>query len=75
MAVNKVIYGNRVIIDISGSTVTPETLGAGVIAFNAKGEMIVGTARLMPSGYTAFIDADGLTFIDADGNNFMVKEG
>lgn len=74
MAVNKVIYGNRVIIDISGSTVTPETLAAGVIAFNARGERIVGTAKIMPSAYTAFIDSNGLTFIDADGNNFMVKE-
>ena len=74
MAVNKVIYGNRVIIDISGSTVTPETLAEGVIAFNAKGERIVGTARIMPAGYTAFIDSDGLTFMDANGDNFMVKE-
>ena len=74
MAVNKVIYGNRVIIDISGSTVTPETLGAGVIAFNAKGERIVGTAKIAPATYTAFIDGNGLTFVDADGNNFMVKE-
>lgn len=74
MAVNKVIYGNRVIIDISGSTVTPETLGEGVIAFNAKGERIVGTARIMPAGYTALIDSDGLTFMDANGDNFMVKE-
>lgn len=74
MAVNKVIYGNRVIIDISGSTVTPETLAMGVIAYNARGERIVGTAKIMPPGYTAFIDNDGLTFVDADGNNFMVKE-
>ena len=52
MAVNKVIYGNRVIIDISGSTVTPETLGEGVIAFNAKGEMIEGTAGFSPGSLT-----------------------
>lgn len=74
MAVNKVIYGNKVIIDISSSTVTPETLAAGVIAFNAKGERIVGTAKIMPTGYVAFIDNNGLTLVDADGNNFTVKE-
>ncbi len=30
-------------VDISDSTVTPETLADGVIAYNAKGERIVGT--------------------------------
>ena len=43
MAVNKVVYGTTVIIDISDSTVTPETLAEGVVAYNAKGERIVGT--------------------------------
>lgn len=43
MAVNKVVYGSKVIIDISDSTVTPETLAEGVVAYNAKGERIVGT--------------------------------
>lgn len=45
MAVNKVVYGTTVLIDISDSTVTPETLAEGVIAYNAKGERIVGTHK------------------------------
>ena len=45
MAVNKVVYGTTVIIDISDSTVTPETLAEGVIAYNAIGERIVGTHK------------------------------
>ena len=45
MAVNKVVYEKRVLIDISDSTVTPETLAEGVIAYNAKGERIVGTHK------------------------------
>lgn len=45
MAVNKVVYGTTVIIDISDSTVTPESLAEGVIAYNAKGERIVGTHK------------------------------
>lgn len=45
MAVNKVVYGTTVIIDISDSTVTPETLAEGVVAYNAKGERIVGTHK------------------------------
>lgn len=45
MATNKVVYAGRVLIDISDSTVTPETLPEGVIAYNAKGERIVGTMK------------------------------
>lgn len=43
MAKNKVIFGNTVIMDITDSTVTPATLAAGVVAYNAAGERIVGT--------------------------------
>lgn len=46
MRVNKVQLANgETIIDISDSTVTPETLAEGVIAYNAKGERIVGTHK------------------------------
>lgn len=43
MAVNIVRFGNNTIMDISDSTVTPETLASGVVAYNAAGERIVGT--------------------------------
>ena len=55
MAVNKVVYGTTVIIDISDSTVTPATLAEGVIAYNAKGERIVGTYKT--TGGTARLGA------------------
>lgn len=49
MAVNKVVLntpeGEKVIIDLTAATVTPDTLGEGVIAFNAAGELIIGTAK------------------------------
>lgn len=50
MAVNKVVYGTKVLIDISDSTVTPESLAEGVIAYNAKGERIVGTHKCSGGG-------------------------
>ena len=53
MAVNKVVYGTTVLIDISDSTVTPETLAEGVIAYNAKGERIVGTHKCSGGGDNA----------------------
>ena len=49
MAVNKVEInrngGVEVLIDLTMLTVTPETLAEGVIAINAAGELIVGTAK------------------------------
>lgn len=43
MAVNKVVFGAVAIMDISDSTVTPETLGKGVTAYDKSGEKITGT--------------------------------
>lgn len=43
MAVNKVIYAGETLIDLTGVTVTPETLAEGATALDASGEPIVGT--------------------------------
>lgn len=44
MANNKVqLSDGTVLLDLTGDTVTPETLMAGVIAHNAAGEAISGT--------------------------------
>lgn len=43
MANNKVVFGNETIMDITDSTVTPETLKQGEIAYNSAGQRIVGT--------------------------------
>lgn len=47
MAVNKVVINRdgieEVLIDITGSTVVPETLAVGEIAYNKRGEEITGT--------------------------------
>lgn len=51
MAVNKVVIntpeGEKVIIDLTACTVTPEMIAEGVIAMNAAGEIIVGTAKVI----------------------------
>lgn len=44
MGVSKVVYGNQTLIDISGDTVTPETLMNGYTAHDASGAAIVGNA-------------------------------
>ncbi len=45
MAVNKVVFGAVSIMDISDSTVTPETLAEGKTAYQADGEKITGTMK------------------------------
>lgn len=47
MPVNKVVFGAVPIMDISDSTVTPETLAAGETAYDKAGNKITGT---MPKG-------------------------
>lgn len=43
MAVSKVIYDGNTLIDLTGDTVTAETLAQGVTAHAASGESITGT--------------------------------
>ena len=43
MAVNKVIYGGRTLVDLTADTVSAESLLNGVTAHNAAGELITGT--------------------------------
>ena len=43
MAINKVIYGNRVLLDLTTDTVTSSTLVQGATAHSADGSTITGT--------------------------------
>lgn len=43
MAINKVIYGTTVLVDLTEDTVTAATLAEGVTAHGADGEAITGT--------------------------------
>lgn len=43
MAINKVIYGGDVLIDLTGDTVTADKLAKGVTAHDASGATITGT--------------------------------
>ena len=43
MAVNKVIYGGNVLIDLTTDTVTADKLASGITAHDASGKIITGT--------------------------------
>lgn len=46
MAINKVIYGGNVLIDLTGDTITPDKLASGIKAHDASGAAITGTSTL-----------------------------
>lgn len=59
MAVNKVIYNNETLIDLTTDTVTADKLLKGYTAHNKKGEKIIGThEETLPTG-TKTITANG----------------
>ena len=43
MAINKVVYGDEVLLDLTEDTVTSETLGKGMTAHDKTGNLIIGT--------------------------------
>ena len=57
MAVSKVELGGETLIDISGDTVTPETLAEGATAHNSAGEEITGTMKNLSE-----VDASNVIF-------------
>lgn len=78
MGINKVIYNGQVLIDLTSSTVTPETLLEGVVAFNSSGDKIVGTYVI--STYTnqvpLSINADGTVYnVVGFKNGYRVRSG
>lgn len=42
MAINKIIYGDDLLLDLTGDTITPSDLAKGVTAHDKSGEPIVG---------------------------------
>ena len=74
MAVNKVVYGTTVLVDLTGDSVTPDKLAKGETAHNAAGEPITGTmeagidtsdatatASDMADGTTAYVNGEKIT--------------
>lgn len=55
MAINKVMVGDRVLIDMSGDTVTPETMQEGITGHDARGEPITGTHTCTDIGTGAYV--------------------
>lgn len=50
MAVNKVVYGTTVLVDLTEDTVTPDKLLKGATAHDASGQLITGTLEAGSGG-------------------------
>ncbi len=71
MSVNKIIYGDRTLIDLTEDTVTEETLLKGYRAHRADGTIIIGT---MLSGCPAeFMMEEEIS--DSSGQNVQDETG
>lgn len=71
MSVNKIVYGDRTLIDLTEDTVTEETLLKGYRAHRADGTIIIGT---MLSGCPAeFMMEEEIS--DSSGQNVQDETG
>lgn len=74
MAINRVDYGEDTLIDISDSTVTPEYLRTGRVAYDKKGNRITGTFTPLDMS-DATVTADkllaGTVAYDKNGNRIV----
>lgn len=72
MAVNKVIYGGEPLVDLTGDSVSPDSLLTGRTAHQADGTTITGTMfEGMPESYSlsdALLDNDGDPIEDISGD-------
>ena len=59
MAVNKVVYGTTVLVDLTADRVSPATLLRGVTAHDAAGESITGTYE--PGESTVHVETGEIT--------------
>ena len=64
-AVNKVVFGEEILIDLTSDTVTPETLLEGYTAHDKSGKPITGTAT---RGGRIWKDENGYVHLSDDGN-------
>lgn len=66
MAINKVVYGNNTLIDLTSDTVTADKLMQGYTAHDASGTIITGTAT-GGGGGSVTQDQDGFIILPPDG--------
>ena len=73
---NKVVINNKVIIDLTADTVTPETLLSGRVAHSSDGSTIVGTYRLPSFDISDVLkDSSGESVLDSSDSPIETDTG
>lgn len=71
MAINQVIYGGRMLLDLTGDSVTPQTLLEGHTAHDKAGQVIAGVLPIV----RLTVDEDGCAsfgfVVDAAGDGVL----
>lgn len=73
MAISKVNYGNKVLLDLTGDTIKKEKFLSGFTAHDASGEQITGTMAIQESK-SATITKNGITTVTPDDGYESVKK-
>ncbi len=60
MAINKIVYGGNTLVDLTGDTVTPETLAEGVTAHDKSGAVITGIMRTSEDLNAVLVEQESL---------------
>ena len=63
-AVNKVVYGGNVLIDLTSTTATASTITSGYGAYGADGSWVSGTAVAAGEGGTTYQDSQNYVVLD-----------
>lgn len=73
---NKIVMNNKVLIDLTSDTVTPETLLSGRVAHSSDGSVIVGAYRLPSFDISDVLkDSSGNPVLDSSGNSIETDTG
>lgn len=69
MAINKVVYSGRTLIDLTSDTVSADKLMVGATAHDKSGNVIVGTMDPPSKEGTTYVEYDIL--LDSDGDPIL----
>jgi len=77
MGVSKVVYNGQVLVDLTGDTVTADSLAQGVTAHDAAGNEITGTVqptKIATNSTLGIVKGGGNVYIRDDGTMYISEE-